>query len=492
MVGTDFADPVWRVPWLAGLLDDIPAEASLPRLMTVPHPRATGSFGREASEMARQRWGLRLRWWQELAITRALEHDGDGRLVWPEVVESTPRRAGKSVGVRVGSLWRIHQAERFGEAQLVMFTGKDLPICKEIHRKAWPWALGTEGALVRRTNGQEELEVADAFGGSRWIVRGQEAVYGYDVTVGRVDEAWAVPLRVVDDGLEPAMLERVDPQLHLTSTAHRKATGLMLSKIGRGERELGSPDGLLLMLWGADPAADVADRRVWRAASPFWSDHRLELMERKFRQAMSGEMDPDDPDESDPLESFKAQYLNIWPARRSARNGVFARDVWDGWAVPGGWPDGVPAGVVAVESALNGDGLAVARAARLPGGRVVVQAVHVSDLAAMRGLVESWRAGGALVRVGKSIAGLMSYEWHAQPLTSDRFAEATAAFLDACRSGECGHVAGPDLDGQMGQMRVKGIGQGAVLTAKTPVHVARSAVWAVWAVLSRQDRAGWA
>ncbi|MBM6705401.1 HNH endonuclease, partial [Sutterella massiliensis] len=76
---------------------------------------------------------ITLRWWQRLAITRQLEHDEQGQLVWRVVVESAPRRAGKSVRLRGVALWRLeHGAELFGEPQLVVHTGKDVAIVREI------------------------------------------------------------------------------------------------------------------------------------------------------------------------------------------------------------------------------------------------------------------------------------------------------------------------------------------------------------------------
>src|SRR3954454_20462834 len=53
----------WGVPWLEGLRG-VPGDAVWPRLMTVPHPRATGSLGGEFVGWAEARTGGRLRWWQ--------------------------------------------------------------------------------------------------------------------------------------------------------------------------------------------------------------------------------------------------------------------------------------------------------------------------------------------------------------------------------------------------------------------------------------------
>ena len=77
-------------------------------------------------------------------------------------------------------------------------------------------------------NGQEEIECLED--GSRWMLRAKEAVYGYSVSCAAVDEAWKVRASSVEEGLTPTMVERVQPQLLLISTAHRLATSLMLGR----------------------------------------------------------------------------------------------------------------------------------------------------------------------------------------------------------------------------------------------------------------------
>jgi hypothetical protein len=300
-------DPIWDKPWLSDL-QAVPSDAQWPRWMSAPHPAARDSLGREVEVWAFKELGITMRWWQKLALRRQLEVDADGRLVWFTVVESTPRRSGKSTRLRISALWRLWNAAHFGEEQLIMLTGKDLQICKEIHRRAWPWAERA-GLKVRKANGQEEIEIDD---GSRWMVRGRASIYGYDICHAQVDEAWAVEPSVVDDGLEPALLERMQPQLILTSTAHRRATGLMIDRRAVALSQLMAPtDDILLMHWGAEPSAEVSDRKAWRESSPMWSPERERLMARALSRMLSGtERDLDEPD---PLEAFRSQYLNIWP-----------------------------------------------------------------------------------------------------------------------------------------------------------------------------------
>src|SRR5262245_54206921 len=245
--GLEQSDRRWRVPWLRGLRRP-PADAVWPRLMTVPHPAATGSYGKEFAGWAEQRSGRELRWWQRPVATRLLEHDTDGRLVWEAMVLSTARQVGKSWLLRELCLWRIHQADRFGEPQDVLHTGKDLAVCKEVQRAARVWAKArTNTYKVREVNGQEEIEYLQD--GSRWMLRAKEATYGYSVSLGAVDEAWKVRPHSVDEGLTPTMAEREQPQLLLVSTAHRMATSLMLGRRQAALAELETGDGDLLIEW---------------------------------------------------------------------------------------------------------------------------------------------------------------------------------------------------------------------------------------------------
>lgn len=295
--------------WLRPLVA-VPEDASPPLAMSLPPADAVGSYGAGAVEWIESEQRIRLRWWQRLAITRQLEHREDGSLCHRVVVESAPRRAGKSVRVRGLALWRMAHPELFGEVQTVIHTGSDVAICREIQRGAWRWATEIADWTVTRGNGKEAIETPD---GDRWLVRAQDAVYGYDVCLGIVDEGWKVKPDTVSEGLEPATLERLSPQLHLTSTAHRRATSLMRSWLQTALT--GDDPEVLLLLWAAPAGSDPGDPEVWRAASPHWSEDRRRMIAKKYAKALAGEADPhaDDPD---PMAGFTAQYLNIWPLRR--------------------------------------------------------------------------------------------------------------------------------------------------------------------------------
>jgi hypothetical protein len=462
------------VPWLADLLD-IPSEASWPLAMTPPHPAAVGSYGAEAEAWIRDELGVSLRWWQRLATRRQLEHDRDGVLVWQTILESTPRRAGKSVRLRGMALWRIDHAWLFGEEQLALHTGKDLPICKEIHRRAWRWAEA-RGWTVRRQNGNEEIETRE---GSRWVVRGSGSVYGYDVTLGMIDEAWGVAPDVVDEGIEPAMLERSMPQLLLTSTAHRRATPLMRRRFVSALAGMGDDLGTLLLWWGAEAGTDLGDEDAWRAASPHWTAQRRNMIAAKLERAMRGEADPD-TDDPDPLEGFRCQYLNVWPSALAPRRAqpVPLLDAADWQALATFTPDGRP-DAVGVE-AWFGSGVAVVAAWALGDGRVGVSSAAFDSVALAGAWALAWDA--AVMLAGKSIAADPALVGCAPVGATSR---ASVADLRRLLDGAAlTHDGSPALSDQVLAVRTVPGAEGVRLVSQSRMDAMKAAVWAAGAARS--------
>ena len=371
-------------PWLREFAD-IPDDASPPLAMSGPHPRAVGSYGSECIAWAREKFGVTPRWWQGLALTRQLEHDADGALVHREVVETGPRRIGKSTRLRVASVWRCHRgADLFGESQLAMLVSKDLAVGKEIHRGSWRWAEKNDWNVVR-LGGAQEIE---APAGDRWLLRAPNAAYGYDVGYGQVDESWGVDPMAITDGLEPALLERMSPQLHLTSTAHVKASSLMRRRLIAALRN--ADEDVLLLMWGAHPDADVADVATWRAASSHWSPDRQALIARKYAAALAGQEEPefDDPD---PVRGWAAQYLNVWPLLFGGETGKVL-PTWGDLATTDAPPEPEALGVAAdlertwVSLAAYGSGY-VGAVLRMPfGGRRAEFVAEVARIATERGI----------------------------------------------------------------------------------------------------------
>jgi hypothetical protein len=451
--------------------------------MTVPHPAAVGSLGPVFIEWAEARSGRPLRWWQRLVATRLLEVDRDGALVWEAMVLSMARQLGKSWLLRELLLWRIHQGDRFGEPQDVMHTGKDLAVCKEVQRPARLWAKARAAVYkVREVNGQEEIELlAD---GSRWMLRAKEAVYGYSVSCAAADEAWKVKSSSIEEGLTPTMVERSQPQLLLVSTAHRLATALMLSRRQAALAALETGEGDLLIEWSAPPGAALDDLEGWRLASPHWTEHRERLITRQLRGLVSGEIE--DPEEPDPEQSFRAQWLNQWPQRITVPTGntepLLEAGLWQFLAEPG--LQGAGELYVAVEDDF-GNGAAVAAASLLDDGRIEVDGWLTHDWDSAVGDVQrlgEWRRIRQL-QVGASMLTRVPTDMVPRPLPAGT-AETRVGlplFRDLAAGGVLVHDVNEELDQAVAVAQVREGVSGLALTTVGEPHLVKALVWAVQA-----------
>jgi hypothetical protein len=276
------------------------------------------------------------------------------------------------------------------------------------------------------------------------MIRGKDSVYGYDVTLGVVDEAWAVSPGVVDDGLEPATLERIQPQLVLTSTAHRRATPLMLRRLRAHDID---PE-VLVMLWGAPEDADPGDPMAWRLASPHWSEDRHRLLARKWAAALAGDLDADAEDD-DPVEGFRAQYLNIWPRLGSRETKAPDLANWPNLpSVPSPEP---PAGcVVVLDQSVDGSVVGIMAA-----WRRAVWYREVPSLGHAWAVVRSWRPTSVVVGLSLRGAAAKAGWTQATGYGASETAEGTPLLLEAVRSGTLAHEHLATLATQA---------QGAVLT----------------------------
>lgn len=426
------APPAWLAPYLR-----VPKDASAPLAMSPVHPEAVGSYGPAAVDWVDTTLGIQLRWWQQLAVVRQLEFREDGSLCWSDVVESASRRVGKSVRLRSMALWRLAEGPAlFAEPQLAIHTGKDLAIVREIQRGGWHWAE-SQGWRVVRAIGRESIENGE----HRWLARSTDSVYGYDVTLGMVDEGWAVDPTTVSEGMEPAAMERVSPQIVVTSTAHRKATSLMRGRISDSL----AMDSSLLLLWSVPDDADTSELSTWMAASAHWSPARERLMQSKWERALRGEQD-DELDDPDPLAGFESQYLNRWQLKVGAGG---ALPGWSDLATDRIPPEAEALGVASDVSgswfslgAFGEDFVAPVLRWRAENGvrRFIEQ---VSEIAVRRGLPVAVGEKGA---AGFMIRDLEDAGVYVIPTSFNDFVQASADFADAVETGMITHGAMPELD----------------------------------------------
>jgi hypothetical protein len=480
-------DPVWdAAPWL-DRLRTVPEGATWPRLMTLPHPRAVGTYGPEVLEVhARITGGGRLRWWQRLAVYRILEHDADGLLVWHEFIDTTARQCGKSVKLRALALHRVLRAsERWGD-QLVLHTARDVSLLREVIRPAWAWAE-RNGLVASRNNLDPGISTGPFMTGSRWVLRAKGNAYGLGAGLALVDEGWDVPATVVDEGIEPTTVEQLASQIGLFSTAHRKATGLMLERRAAAILELFSPDARLLLEWSPPGDAPRGEVSTWREASPHWSRNRERLIGSAYAKVLRGESI--DPEEPDPIASFDAQWLNRWPnvvriEKPPTDEPLVDERRWRALADPAAQPAPGALLVVAVEDDL-GEGAAAAAAALTGDGRVVVGGY----LFPTRREAVDWAqdtAGAvddAIVLVGASMiddAELEGVEVPLEPAGRTETRSGLPLLRELVRTGQLAHDGADEASTAVISARVRpGTGGAAILlTGNESTSLLRCIAWA--------------
>jgi hypothetical protein len=450
--------------------------------MSVPHPRAVASLGREFEVWAEAREGRPFRWFQRLVAARLLEVDVDGRLVWETMLLTMARQLGKSWLLRELLLWRMHQAERFGEPQDVLHTGKDVQVIREVMRPALPWADRQPGFKVSRGAGDTSIELLAHR--SRWLLRAKTAVYGYSVSVGAVDEAWKVRPEIVDEGLAPTMVEREQPQLWLISTAHREATALMLARRKAALERLESGDGDLLIEWSTPKTCALDDVEGWRQASPHWTPQRERLIRRQLDAVQAGESEVYE-DETDPVEAFEAQWLNRWP-NRTVPTGVgellLPAGLWAHLEAPGLLGDGPL--YLAVEDHF-GTGAAVAAAAELGDGRLEVDGWTCEDWDTA--MLDVQRLGVfremRVLLVGASLLGRVPDGMipAPQPAGGAETRLGLPLLRDLAAGGVLAHDNTGELDQAIGGAQVKELSTGLQLVPSSSAHLVKALCWAVQA-----------
>jgi len=376
-----------------------------------------------------------------------------------------------------------------------MHTGKDISVSAEVQRRARVWAR-ERGYPTREANGAQQIGTPEGehpADYSRWMVRAHSAVYGYAATLALADEAWKLLPSVVEEGLEPTLAETVNGQLVLFSTAHRYCTGLIPVRRAAMLDRWGTPGGTSLLLeWSARRGADVADRGAWRDASPHWGPNRERLLEAKAARALGGQSV--DPDEADPVEAFRSQFLNTWPVRRivtSARAELLVDP--EAWAQAADLFAPAPDGpvVVAVED-FYGLGAAGAAAVNLPDGRTLVW----GDVFETRAEAYAWagfttgRREGSRLLIGASLPEADAAEVVGLPVERCGTAHTYAALplvRSLLRAGRLVHSGDAALTSQATTVRVVATSSGGLTPAHKGIRsdLLRAMSWAVQAAAER-------
>jgi len=477
---------VWqRCEWTRELANSIPDNAIWPRYMSYPHPDAIGSYGAKLATMAEERRGKALRWWQQLAAARILEHDRNGALCWREWLLTLSRQGGKSWLMSELAMWRIQHAPLFDDgAQLVMHVADKLQTGDEVqgYARAWAKSRKDEGWKSSEQAGQKRVEAPD---GSRWRVFSKDTPYGWSAGLALIDEVWALRAAIVEDGIEPTQIERTWPQLGLLSSAHPRATSLFIDR--RATALLGG--SILLLEWSTPRYLELSDRQGWRMASPHWTAQREQTVERALQRALSSRSSA--LNEEDPIATFRGQYLNQWPERADNEQTLPGDALFTpgAWAQLAGPADPVGPVVFAVED-FAGIAVAVAAAGRNPSGTITLEAYV---LPGDRRVAYDWIAAHSASRPGSSLVVGTALADDAPvvelgasltvvPMSYGDTRAALSLLRQVVNRRGLVHAETPELDSQVKACRVGEGTAGLRVASSGRWDVIRAAAWAVGAV----------
>jgi hypothetical protein len=446
----------------------------------------TGSYAPEAIAWVREYLGVELYLWQRYALSRILEHTESGELRWRRVILTVARQSGKSVLSRGLCSWRLGASDVFGEPQEVLSIAN----VRDTARRHWSAAAAelerSIGAKVRRSNGQEALELID---GSSWKVAAAtlDGGVGSSLSLAFVDEGWRISRDVVQHALEPTMLATVSPQLILVSTAGDGGSDMLLEARSQALDELADPDNAttLILEWSAPPDADPGDRESWRQASPEWSPQRIEALEHAYRTTNAAAGGPGEL-------AWRTMYLNQWV--RSASSWI-APSSWAACANPELELPARPAGTVAINDADQGEGYSYVLAV-LDGDRVKVRGRVFATRRELWHELELL----ALERRGLTLLYPSSFEQHVARLSGVELVkvatlEQRAGFAPT-RSAIADARLEHDGDERLTEHVLSAVprtipDQGTTLSSNlspVPIHAARALVWAVGHELRPESR----
>lgn len=466
-------DDCWRVPWLADLVD-VPPDGIWPRWLTAPHPDAVGSYGIELELMAR----CELRWWQRLAMRMILQHDSSGQLLFDSVLLSTRRQVGKTVAIRELAWWRVQSAVHFADQQHVLHTARTL---KPARDAIAPVLLELVGSTpTSRAAGIWRISMFD---GSTWTALAQKSAYGETASLALIDEAWDVKVASIDEGIEPTTAARESGQLVLVSTAHRRCTSLMPSRRAEALGLLRQPEqGTLIIEWSAPRDADIGDPAVWRMAAPYWrGDADVRKLRKIYERAVQGI--GADAAEPDPIEAWRAQWLNIWPLRaitsRQGGDGFVTLEQWHRLQVP---PERrlYSDAVIALED-HGGLGVGAVRVS-VDDPRYVVEAFTFDSRPEAFDWLSERMAGVSLVLAGVTLAQdptLRSIALAIEKVGTIETTRALPLLRSMITSGRVWHLESAQLDAQIADLRVREQAGGLAVASRERSDLIRCMAWGI-------------
>ena len=326
--------------------------------------------------------GAPLMWWQRLVADVALERDpSTGLLIYRKVVLTVPRQSGKTtldLGVMVHrGTTGGDKGRPFPERQRIVYTAqKRLSARKKWEDEHIPTIQRSPLASLmlppRKQIGQEAI---------RWqngSLHGldaptENAVHGEVLDLGVIDEAFSQKDARVEQGMKPAQLTRMSPQIWVPSTAgkSKKDSPYLWGEIeaGRAMVDAGIRTGVAYFEWSAPIEADPASHETWYDCMPAlkrWPGDHERTIPIEAIQA-----DYDSWIAKGELNEFRRAYLNQWMDEAASDWQVIPKGIWSVLADPS--PPRPPKFAFAADVTPDRSFAAIGVAGRRPDGLMQIE-----------------------------------------------------------------------------------------------------------------------
>lgn len=308
-----------------------------PELETPRSPRAVASYGPMISAWAKRKLGIEHGPWQEYALGRIMECDGDGIPIARTALVSVGRQNGKSIIVRSLVGWLLdegHKIEPFRAWDLVLLAAHDAKQARIVYdyvrRDTEVYATIHHWGHSARQTGKERAR-ATQYGGIELngimvdvASRQAGSTRGRSIGLGCFDEVLTQVSFDMYDVLSPALSAVPNSLLLMTSTAGF-ADSVVLRKfhddLYRQSTGAEKPSEIFCGVWWRADNDDVGlDWEQIKKANPALDDGRLsrQMIEQEYRVLPRG--------------SWVRERLNRWHDERV--DAPFSLAAWGACRVP--------------------------------------------------------------------------------------------------------------------------------------------------------------
>lgn len=455
-------------------------------------PEYTRTLGGTANEFGAS-FGIALDEWQQFVMNDWLALGDDDKWACSTCGLSVPRQNGKTALVKVRVMLGI-----FSLGETILFTCHEVRTARQVFDSLadilnpngeFP-ELAAQVQYIKRSNGYEEIKVADWLEDGEWhkggkllfSSRSKGASRGFTADVVVADEAMYMTDEQVA-ALVPTMASASggDMQFIMLGTPPSPGDYGTVFESTRNAAKNGEK-GISWCEWGADEIGDIHD---WNRIARF----NPSLDKRLMRKAVENELAVMAPD------TFARERLGWWSPVSERMDHIFTATDWDACAT-----EDEPQGDVCYGVKLSPDGSEAALSACWRGDVPHFELVDYQDTRRGLGWLSDWldaRAGKcAMLAVdGRDAEALTSrlVNYKDRQLHVMRTADAidaAAIIVDGIRSHMVTHYGQAELDEQAKAATRRKVGRDAWCIGGEPSTAIESAACALWAAKNAKYKPG--